>query len=271
MQYTDGGYTKLESFRKNGYVVLDMYDQAADPQEWMDIEYVDWKSSGDTRFAPLASAYGDMECNGFWNHTPAKTDKDGVWVDANVAVAPRLKARAEEAGANIGRCRVIELQPNLYGETLYNLQRDDNNRLNPEGTGWIVRAFFNLTDDPDTVMVLREDRDDPTTETRIALPAGAQCIVDTQRLWHAVWHPGDEPRYCLITSWESGPELDAYIEKYHGVDEVESYPMTPEQIAEGEELAASKRAARAAALAARGQDPTFGDGTLRAMEQLSEA
>ena len=202
-------YVTLPAFEETGYVVLDPYDQAADPREWENLTFVDWKSSGDTRFAPLASAYGDMECNGFWNHTPPKTDKDGVWVDANVAVAPVLTRRAQEPGANIGRCRVIELQPNTYGEALYNLHRDDNNRLNPEGTGWIVRAFFNLTDDPDTVMVLREDRDDPSTETRIALPAGAQAIIDTQRLWHAVWHPGPEPRYCLITSYESGPELDA--------------------------------------------------------------
>jgi len=271
MLFTEGGYTKIELFRKNGYVVLDMYDQSADPQEWTEIEFVDWKSSGETRFAPLASAYGDMECDGFWNHTPPKTDKDGVWVPANVAKAPSLVRRAEEPGANIGRCRVIELLPNQYGETLYNFHRDDNNRLNPEGTGWIVRGFFNLTDNPDSVMVLRGDKDDPSTETRIPLPAGAQLIVDTQRLYHAVWHQGDVPRYCLITSWESGPELDAYIDRYNGVGEVESYAMTNAQIAEGEALAASKRAARAAALAARGEDPTFGDGTLRAMEQLSEA
>jgi hypothetical protein len=46
MLYTEGGYTKIELFRKNGYVVLDMYDQAADAQEWTEIEFVDWKSSG---------------------------------------------------------------------------------------------------------------------------------------------------------------------------------------------------------------------------------
>ena len=129
-------------------------------------------------------------------------------------------------------------------------------------------------------MVLRDDKDDATTETRIALPAGAQLIVDTQRLYHAVWHQGDEPRYCLITSWESGPELEAYIESYHARSFVESYPMTDEQLATGEALAAEKRAARAAALAARGADPTFGDGTLTVLEsgmgmmeteQLSEA
>ena len=105
-------YTKLQILDATGYAILDSYDQVSDPQEWLDVEYVDWKSSGDTRFAPLASAYGDMECNGFWNHTPPKTDKDGVWVDKNVAAAPILTRRAQEPGANIGRCRIIELQPN---------------------------------------------------------------------------------------------------------------------------------------------------------------
>jgi len=279
--YTENGYTKLEAFRENGYVVLEPYAGETDPREWTDVTYVDWKSSGETRFAPLASAYGGLECDGFWNHTPAKTDKDGVWVDAQVALAPTLVERALEPGANIGRCRIIELQPNEYGECLYNLHRDDNNRLNPEGTGWIVRGFFNLTDDADSMMVLRDVKDDAATETRLALPAGAQLIVDTQRLYHAVYHPGAEARYCLITSWESGPELDAYIEKHHGVSYVESYPLSDDEIAAGEALAQSKRDARAAALAARGQDPRFGDGTLTVleeqmgggmeMEQLSEA
>jgi hypothetical protein len=238
-------YPKLPALDETGYVVLDRYDQSADPQEWLDITYVDWKSSGDTRFAPLASAYGDLECNGFWHHDPPKTDKDGVWVDSNVAKAPRLKARAEEPGANIGRCRVIELQPNTYVETVTrNLHLDDNNRLNPEGTGWIVRGFFNLTDDPDTVMVVREDKDDPSTETRIPLPAGAQVVVDTQRLYHAVWHPGPKPRYCLITSWESGPELGAYLAKYHATSHIES-PAVPQPELDAVAAALTERAAAA--------------------------
>lgn len=249
-------YIRLPQFDETGYVVLDQYDQSQDPQEWLDIEYVDWKSSGDTRFAPLASAYGDMECNGFWNHTPPKTDKDGVWVQANVDKAPRLKARAEEPGANIGRCRVIELQPNSYADCLYNLHRDDNNRLNPEGTGWIVRGFFNLTDNPDSVMILREDRDDPSTETRIPLPAGARAIIDTQRLWHAVWHPGAEPRYCLITSWESGPELEHYIKANNGVSRTDSLPLDADTIQAAQAEVERRRAERAAKLAAQGQGHT---------------
>ena len=275
------GYITSAALEETGYVVLDRYNQELDPKDWLDIEYNDWKSSGDTRFAPLASAKGEIECNGFWNHKPPRTDKDGVWIDSQTAIAPTLTERALEPGANVGRCRIIELQPNTYADCLYNLHQDDNNRLNPDGTGWVVRGFFNLTDDKTSYFVLRENRTDPSEETRIALPAGAQLIVDTQRLWHAAAHYGDEPRYCLITSWESGPELDAYIEKHHGVSYVESYPLSDDEIAAGEALAQSKRDARAAALAARGQDPRFGDGTLTVleeqmgggmeMEQLSEA
>ena len=269
-------YIELPIMAQTGYVVVDSYDQSQDPPEWEDLIYVDWKSSGDTRFAPLASAYGDIECNGFWNHTPPKTDKDGVWVKENVAIAPRLTARAQEPGANVGRCRVIELQPNTYGEAIYNLHRDDNNRLNPEGTGWIVRAFFNLTDDPDSVMILRSDKDDPSTEMRIPMPAGQQIVIDTQRYYHAVWHPGEKPRYCLITSYESGPELDAWISARNPRPQIPNHPIDPDVAAQGEQLATEKRAARAAALAAQGKDPRFGDGTMAVaesggMEVLSEA
>ena len=246
-------YIKSAALEETGYVVLDQYDQAQDPKEWLDVEYVDWKSSGDTRFAPLASKTGTVECGGFWTGDNPRTDKGGLWIDSQVAKAPRLVERAKEPGAEIGRCRIIELQPTPYGETLYNLHQDDNNRLNPDGTGWVVRGFFNLSDDQDSFFVLRENRTDPSTETRIALPAGAQLIIDTQRLWHAAYHPGDEPRYCLITSWTSGPELDAYMTKMGAVNRVESVPVSDEFIAEGQRIQAEKDAARAAALAARGQ------------------
>lgn len=246
-------YLKSPALDERGYIILDRYNQQADPKEWLDIEYVDWKSSGDTRFAPLTSAFGEVEVNGFWNHTPPRTDKDGVWVESNVAKAPHLVARAKEPGANIGRCRVIELQPNDYADSLYNLHQDDNNRLNPDGTGWIVRGFFNLTDDADSYMILREERFDPTTEVRIALPAGAQIVIDTQRFWHASWHRGPEPRYNLITSWESGPQLDAYIEKHHGTSEHTNDPLEAKVIDDAQAEVQRRFAERSAALAAQGK------------------
>ncbi len=246
-------YIKSPILDEKGYVILDQYDQAADPKEWHDIEYVDWKSSGVTQFAPLASAFGEIEVNGFWNHTPPRTDKDGVWIDSQVEKAPNLVRRAQEPGSNVGRCRVIELQPNEYANTLYNLHQDDNNRLNPDGTGWIVRGFFNLSDDPDSFMTLREDRFNPLTEIRIPLPAGAQIIVDTQRFWHAVWHRGPEPRYNLITSWESGPELDAYIEKYHGRNDHVNPPLDQQVIDDAQAEVQRRLAERSTALAEQGK------------------
>jgi hypothetical protein len=164
-----------------------------------------------------------------------------VWSRASIRW---MKARAEESGANIGRCRVIELQPNEYADCIWNLHQDDNNRLNPEGTGWIVRGFFNLTDNPDSYMILREDKDDPSTETRIPLPAGTQVIIDTQRLWHAVWHRGSEPRYCLITSWESGPDLGEYIQARHPRSRVESAALDPAIIAAAQDSVTRRRAER---------------------------
>lgn len=202
---------KLKSLEEKGYVVLKPRDELVPSEEWEQLEYVDWKSSGDTRFAPIASAHGDMECAGFWDH--GKPDKDGVWTD-NAEVAPTMVEWAtEEVGARFGRHRVIELQPNTEEEALGNLHLDDNNRLNPDGEGWVVRAWLQLSDNPDSVMILREDKDDPSTEVRIPCPAGSQFVVDSQRLWHAVWHPGDEPRYSLIVSYESGPELERWIEE----------------------------------------------------------
>lgn len=196
---------------KTGYVVLSPHPRPIDPAEWHDLEYVGWRSSGVTRFAPLASYAGAIDCNGFWNHTPPRTDKDGVWIQSQLDTAPTLTRLAQEPGANVGRCRVIELQPNTYADAIYNLHQDDNNRLNEEGTGWVVRSYVNLTDDPDSLLILREDRFDPATEIRLPLPAGTRMIIDTQRFWHAVWHRGDAPRYSLITSLTSGPELDAHI------------------------------------------------------------
>ena len=247
-------HRRLQVLEESGYVVLDPYGEPLDPAEWRGLTYVDWKSSGDTRFAPLMSAYGDLECNGFWHHDPPKPDKDGIEVPENATIGTTLLKRAAEVGARIGRCRVIELQPNTYADALYNSHLDDNNRLNPDGEGWVVRCFMQLTDDAGSYMVLRDDVNDPSTETRIALPAGAQLVVDSERLWHSVWHTGDAPRYCLITSFESGPELQAWIESRHPRTRVPSPELDPDFAGVQEASAQARRAARTAHY---GYDPTM--------------
>jgi hypothetical protein len=203
-------HQKLNILKKSGYVVLRDYNGPAVPaNEWESLQYIDWKSGGDTNFAPLASATGALDCRGFWDH--GKPDKGGVWT-ANRDIAPSLARYVENIGGDFGRVRVIKLNPSSEQEALRHLHLDDNNRLNPDGAGWVVRSWLELADTPDqTVFILREKKDDPATETRIRLHPGMQVVIDTERLWHVVWHPGPQPRYALITSWESGPVIDNWI------------------------------------------------------------
>jgi len=199
----------LPIFAETGFVLLhDRQGPAIPPSEWLGLEYIDWKSGGDTNFAPLASALGEMECAGFWDH--GKPDKDGMWTQ-NREIAPTLCAYVERVGARFGRVRVIKLNPSPEGEARRQLHLDDNNRLNPEGEGWVVRSWLELTDSNAT-FILREDKDDELTESRIPLHAGMQFVIDTQRLWHVVHNPGPQPRYAVITSWESGDALQAWID-----------------------------------------------------------
>jgi hypothetical protein len=202
---------ELPELGPTGFVTLRRYQGRLDPAEWESLTYLDWKSGGDTNFAVLASAKGDDDPRGFWEH--GMPDKGGLWT-ANALRAPALRDWVTSVGARFGRVRIIKLWPSTDEESVVqrHLHLDDNNRLNPEGEGRVVRAWLNLTDDPDSYMILREDRDDPATEHRIPLPRGAQFVVDTERLWHAAFHAGPQPRYALIASLESGPELQAWID-----------------------------------------------------------
>ena len=81
-------HVKLNILKDHGFVVLRDYDGPRIPQqEWLSLEYLSWKSGGDTCFAPIASARGEMECAGFWDY--GKSDKDGVWTK-NAKKCPML-------------------------------------------------------------------------------------------------------------------------------------------------------------------------------------
>ncbi len=196
-----------------GFVMLKPMPVEVPSHEWESLEYMDWKSGGDTNFAPLASADGQLDCRGFWDK--GKTDKDALWT-SNADKAPTLRDYVTSVGANFGRVRIIKLEPQDRETAIRSIHRDDNNRFNPDDEGWVVRSWVELTDSPDSYMLLMdndaEGLPDRSTERRVPLARGARFVVDTQRLWHVVVHNADTPRYALITSFESGPVLERWID-----------------------------------------------------------
>jgi hypothetical protein len=208
----DTPHPRLDVLGETGVVVLANAPFECPESEYLALEYMDWKSGGDTNFAPLATADGELDCRGFWDK--GKTDKDAMWT-SNADVAPSIRNYVDGVGANFGRVRMIKLEPQDREGAIRSLHRDDNNRFNPDNEGWVVRSWVELTDNPDSYMILMDNDEhglpDASTEVRVPLHKGARFVVDTQRLWHVVVHPGTAPRYALITSFESGPVLDDWI------------------------------------------------------------
>ena len=204
---------RMPALGKEGFVILRPMDVNIPSNEWESLEYMDWKSGGDTNFAPLASADGELDCRGFWDK--GKTDKDALWT-SNAAKAPTIKKYVDAIGANFGRVRIIKLEPQDRDVAIRSFHRDDNNRFNPDNEGWVVRSWIELTDQPDSYMLLMDnDADglpDRSTERRVPLHRGSRFVVDTQRLWHVVVNNHNHPRYALITSFESGPTLERWID-----------------------------------------------------------
>lgn len=210
----DTPHRRLDVLAATGVIALSDAPFAIDEDEYLGLEYMDWKSGGDTNFAPIATADGELDCRGFWNKDNEHSDKDAIFT-VNADKCPTLRDYVESIGANFGRVRIIKLEPQDRETALRSFHRDDNNRFNPDDEGWVVRTWVELTDNPDSYMLLMDvgpdGLPDPATEVRMPLHRGARFVVDTQRLWHVVVHNGTEARYALITSVESGPALDAFI------------------------------------------------------------
>jgi hypothetical protein len=210
----DTPHRRLDVLAHRGYVALRDLATPVPENEYLDLDYMDWKSGGDTNFAPIATADGELDCRGFWKPGDERPDKGGRFT-SNAALSPTLVAEVQSVGADFGRVRVIKLEPQDYDTALRQIHRDDNNRFNPDDEGWVVRSWTELTDFPESFMILMEQGadglPDPNTEVRLSLHRGARFVIDTQRLWHVVCHPAHAPRYALIASYESGPALDAWI------------------------------------------------------------
>lgn len=204
---------RMPVMEEKGYVIMKTLDISHIPkEEWENLIYMDWKSGGDTNFAPLASCDGTNECKGFWEN--GKTDKDAIFTP-NSAGCPKLMEYIKSIPANFGRVRIIRLEPQTHDQAIRSVHRDDNNRLNPEGEGWVVRMWIELTDNPDSYMLLYDSDENnlpiKESEARVPMPKGAHFVVDSQRLWHVGVHNGTQSRYAAIISCESSPKLNEWI------------------------------------------------------------
>ena len=115
----DTPHPRLPQLAEHGFVALADADFEVPASEYEALEYMDWKSGGDTNFAPIASADGELDCRGFWDK--GKTDKDALWT-SNAEVVPTIRRYVDSVGANFGRVRVIKLEPQT---------RDDGDPLDP--------------------------------------------------------------------------------------------------------------------------------------------
>src|SRR5439155_15652751 len=112
-EFVMADHPKLDILAEKGFVILKPYEGEVDPSEWEQLTYLDWKSGGDTNFSVLASANGEDDARGFWEH--GKPDKDGVWT-VNIEKAPTLKKWVESVGARYGRVGIIKLEPSTSEE-----------------------------------------------------------------------------------------------------------------------------------------------------------
>ena len=84
----DTDHYRMPMLAETGFVAMSPLPFTVSPEEWERLEYMDWKSGGDTNFAPLASADGQLDCRGFWDK--GKCDKDALWTP-NAEHAPTLR------------------------------------------------------------------------------------------------------------------------------------------------------------------------------------
>ena len=179
------------------------------PEEYESLEYTTYPTDPNTFFAPITSATGKIELGAFGQYD--KCDLDREWTP-NAEKCPTLIKWLESVGARFGKVQLLRMTPNTLRECRWGLHLDNNNNLNPETNGWAVRVWHELTDDKSSRLVVRQEEFDKASEVQIPLPQHAQVVVDSQRLYHGGYHHGTHTRYAMISTFESGPELERWID-----------------------------------------------------------
>ncbi len=199
---------KLEA--SGGWLALDPYSgPEIPPQEYESLTFTTYPTDPSTYFAPITSATGEIELGAFGNY--GKCDLDREWTQ-NAEKCPTIVKWLESVGARFGKVQLLRMSPNTMRECRWGLHLDLNNNGNPETNGWAVRVWWELTHDESSRLVVRQEEFDRASEVQIPLPKNAQAVVDSQRLYHGGFHTGTHTRYAVIATFESGPELERWID-----------------------------------------------------------
>ena len=208
---TGTGHYRMPMLENNGgWLELGLYSgPEIAPSEWESLTYTTYASDPFTYFAPITSATGSLEMAPFGKY--GKCDLDGEWTP-NAEKCPTIVRWLESIGARFGRVQLLRMSPNTLSECRWGLHLDNNNEGNPETNGWAVRIWLELTHDDSSRLVLRPEEFDARSEVQVPLPRFKQVVVDSQRLYHGGYHHGTATRYALISTVESSPELERWME-----------------------------------------------------------
>ncbi len=199
---------KLEA--AGGWLALGPYTGPEIPlEEYETLSFTTYPTDPTTFFAPITSASGQIELGAFGKF--GKCDLDREWTP-NAEKCPTVIKWLESVGARFGKVQLLRMTPNTLRECRWGLHLDHNNQGNPESNGWAVRVWLELTQDDSSRLVVRQEEFDKASEHQIPLPLHAQLVVDSQWLYHGGYHHGPGTRYAVIATFESGPELERWIE-----------------------------------------------------------
>jgi hypothetical protein len=123
-------------------------------REYLDLEYMDWKSGGDTNFAPIATADGQLDCRGFWNKGDERPDK-GARFTTQRGEVPDARREVERSAPTSAACASSSSSrrtttPRSAASTATTTTASTRRRR------WVVRTWLELTDFPESYMLLMD-------------------------------------------------------------------------------------------------------------------
>ncbi len=166
----DTSHARLPQLAERGFVVLRDADFEVPAHEYEALEYMDWKSGGDTNFAPVASADGELDCRGFWDK--GKTDKDALWTsNADLVPSVRLSGRGR-ARTSAGSGSSSSNRSPGKTRSRRSIATTTTASTPSARAGWCGRGS-KLTDCPDSYMLLMDTGPDglpdPASEAQVPL------------------------------------------------------------------------------------------------------